>query len=163
MTDGTDAPDSAIIDYWQGSIERKARSIARCFDELANAMEKERAGVRDETLQVGHVLNEWIPAIKERSDRGYDDLMQSLIQLQDCYLIVHFKDARNGVTNMDGKQQTEALARLANPWRAGDLVDIRTLGRAEVVEVLDGGMLKVRTAARCPVLIRAAVCRRVPK
>lgn len=62
---------------------------------------------------------------------------------------------------MNGRQQTEALARLANPWRAGDLVDIRTLGRAEVIEVLPEGMLKVRTAQRCPVVVKAVVCRRV--
>ena len=65
---------------------------------------------------------------------------------------------------MDGKQQTEAYAALAgDQFRPGDLVDIRTLGRAEVIEVLPAGVLKVRTAARCPVLIRAAVCRRVPR
>mgnify|MGYP005877808585 FL=1 len=62
---------------------------------------------------------------------------------------------------MNGREQAEALARLANPWRAGDLVDIRTLGRAEVIEVLPGGMLKVRTAARCPVLIKAVACQKV--
>ena len=52
------------------------------------------------------------------------------------------------------------LSRL-DEYRAGDLVDIRQLGRAEVMEVLPGGMLRIRTADRCPVLIRAAVCRKV--
>ena len=65
---------------------------------------------------------------------------------------------------MNGLEQTQAYAALAgDQFRPGDLVDIRTLGRAEVMEVMPAGVLKVRTAARCPVLIRAAVCRKVPK
>lgn len=65
---------------------------------------------------------------------------------------------------MNGLEQVKAYARLnGDDFKAGDLVDIRTLGRAEVIEVMTKGMLKVRTAARCPVLIRAAVCRKVER
>jgi len=64
----------------------------------------------------------------------------------------------------NGLEQVQAYSALmGNQFRPGDLVDIRTLGRAEVLEVLPGGMLKVRTAERCAVLIRAAVCRRVQR
>lgn len=63
---------------------------------------------------------------------------------------------------MDGTQQVRAYAALAGEqFQPGDLVDIRTLGRAEVIEVKPDGVLSVRTAERCPVLIRAAVCRKV--
>ena len=63
---------------------------------------------------------------------------------------------------MNGMQQVKAYARLAGKrFKPGDLVDIRTLGRAEVMAVLPDGMLRVRTASRCPVLIRAAECRMV--
>jgi len=65
---------------------------------------------------------------------------------------------------MNGLEQVKQYATLAgDEYRAGDLVDIRQLGRAEVMEVLPGGMLRIRTADRCPVLIRAAVCRRVQR
>ena len=65
---------------------------------------------------------------------------------------------------MDGKQQTAAYAALAGQqFRTGDLVDVRQLGRCEVMEALPDGMLRLRTSERCPVLIRAAVCRKVPK
>ena len=61
---------------------------------------------------------------------------------------------------MDGKQQTDTYAALAGElFMPGDLVDIRTLGRAEVQAVLPGGMLRVRTAQRCPVMVRAADCK----
>lgn len=64
----------------------------------------------------------------------------------------------------NGLEQVRQYAELAGEqFNPGDLVDIRTLGRAEVIEVLAGGMLKVRTAKRCPVLIREAVCRKVGK
>lgn len=56
------------------------------------------------------------------------------------------------------RQYAALMGKGLNP---GDLVDIRTLGRAEVIEVLPDGVLKVRTASRCPVLVRALVCRKV--
>ncbi len=65
---------------------------------------------------------------------------------------------------LNGRQQAEALARLANPepgFKSGDLVDIRTLGRAEVLAVLPGGLLRIRTANRCPVEVKAFICERV--
>jgi len=63
---------------------------------------------------------------------------------------------------MNGMQQVKAYAALmGDRFEPGDLVDIRTLGRAEVIEVKPDGILKVRTAQRCPVLIRAAVCKKV--
>jgi len=67
---------------------------------------------------------------------------------------------------MNGREQTEAYARLYTPdqlagYRVGDLVDIKQLGRAEVIAVLPQGMLRVRTADRCSVLVKAIVCRRV--
>ena len=62
----------------------------------------------------------------------------------------------------NGRLQVEQYAALARSgFKPGDLVDIRTLGRAEVLEVLPGGMLRIRTADRSPVLVRAAVCRKV--
>ena len=65
---------------------------------------------------------------------------------------------------MNGLEQVNHYARLAgDEFKPGDLVDIRQLGRAEVLAVLPGGMLRIRTADRCPVLIRAAVCRRVQR
>ena len=65
---------------------------------------------------------------------------------------------------MNGLEQTKAYAALAGEqFRTGDLVDVRQLGRCEVLEALPDGMLRLRTSERCPVIIRAAVCRRVPK
>lgn len=64
----------------------------------------------------------------------------------------------------NGLEQVRQYAGLAEEgFNPGDLMDIRTLGRAEVIEVLAGGMLKVRTAQRCPVLVKATVCRKVGK
>jgi len=63
---------------------------------------------------------------------------------------------------MNGREQVMQYAALAGiQFNPGDLVDIRTLGSAEVLDVLPGGMLRVRTADRCPVLVKAIVCRRV--
>lgn len=65
---------------------------------------------------------------------------------------------------MNGLEQVKRYAALAGEqFRPGDLVDIRELGRAEVLEVLPDGLLRLRTAQRCPVLVRAAVCRKVPR
>lgn len=55
---------------------------------------------------------------------------------------------------MDGKQQSELMAKLAEPWKpdnlAGikvhDLVDVQTLGRCEVVELLPPALLRLRNA-----------------
>ncbi len=62
---------------------------------------------------------------------------------------------------MNGRQQVQLYAQLASTIQPGCLVEIRQLGRAEVLEVLPEGMLKVRTANRCPVLVKASVCRLV--
>ena len=65
---------------------------------------------------------------------------------------------------MDGKMQVERYAALAGEqFRTGDLVDVRQLGRCEVMEALPDGMLRLRTSERCPVLVKAVVCRRVPR
>ena len=40
-------PDAKIINHWQGAIEAEARSIASCYSNLAEVIEKERTGVRD--------------------------------------------------------------------------------------------------------------------
>jgi len=62
----------------------------------------------------------------------------------------------------NGRKQVEQYAALAGiQFNPGDLVDIKQLGRAEVLEVLPGGTLKVRTAERCSVLVKAIVCRKV--
>jgi len=64
----------------------------------------------------------------------------------------------------NGLEQVKQYAALAgNQFNPGDLVDIRQIGRAEVIEVLADGVLKVRTAQRCPVLVKAIVCRKVGK
>jgi len=63
---------------------------------------------------------------------------------------------------MNGKMQVEQYARLAGDlFTPGDLVDVRQLGRCEVLEVLPDAVLKLRTAERCPVLVRTAICERV--
>ena len=63
---------------------------------------------------------------------------------------------------MNGLEQVNHYARLAgDEFKPGDLVDIRQLGRCEILAVLPDGLLRIRTSDRCPVLIRAAVCRRV--
>ena len=63
---------------------------------------------------------------------------------------------------MNGLEQVNHYARLAgDEFKPGDLVDIRQLGRCEVLAILPDGLLRIRTADRCPVLIRAAVCRKV--
>lgn len=59
------------------------------------------------------------------------------------------------------EQVNQYAALMGEEFQPGDLVDIRELGRSEVLEVLPGSMLKVRTATRCPVLVKAIVCRRV--
>lgn len=59
------------------------------------------------------------------------------------------------------EQVTQYAALMGEQFQPGDLVDIRELGRSEVLEVLPDSMLKVRTATRCPVLVKAIVCRRV--
>lgn len=65
---------------------------------------------------------------------------------------------------MNGLEQVKAYARLNdNDFKPGDLVDVRQLGRCEVLEVMPDGMLRLRTSERCPVLVKAVVCRRVPK
>ena len=63
---------------------------------------------------------------------------------------------------MNGRIQVEQYAALAgNQFRPGDLVDVRQLGRCEVLEALPDGVVRIRTAERCPVLVKAIVCRRV--
>jgi len=63
---------------------------------------------------------------------------------------------------MDGRTQVEQYARLAgDKFKPGDLCDVRQLGRCEILEALPDGVLKLRTAERCPVLVRAAICERV--
>jgi len=62
----------------------------------------------------------------------------------------------------NGRKQVEQYAALAGiHFNPGDLVDIKQLGRAEVLEALPGGMLKVRTAEKCSVLVKQFVCRKV--
>jgi len=64
----------------------------------------------------------------------------------------------------NGLEQVKQYAALAgNQFNPGDLVDIRQIGRAEVIEVLPEGMLRVRTAERCSVLVKQFVCRKVGK
>ena len=64
---------------------------------------------------------------------------------------------------MNGRIQVERYAALAgNQYKTGDLVDVRQLGRCEVLAVLPDGMLRLRTSERCPVLVKAAICRKVP-
>lgn len=61
----------------------------------------------------------------------------------------------------DGRQQAEAYAKLSQPAiQPGDLVDC-PLGRAEVMEVLPGAMLKLRTSDRCPVMVKRYICQKV--
>lgn len=48
-------------------------------------------------------------------------------------------------------------------FQSGDLVDVQSFGRAEVVEALPGGMLRVRVANRATFQVRESICRRVEK
>ena len=62
---------------------------------------------------------------------------------------------------MNGKQQTDAMARLAgNQFSAGDLVDT-PLGRAQVTAILPGGWLRIRTSLVDEISVKAALCRPV--
>ena len=52
---------------------------------------------------------------------------------------------------MNGREQVEAMSRLYEPdnlagIKAGDLVDVQTLGRCEVVALLPPSLLKLRNA-----------------
>lgn len=63
---------------------------------------------------------------------------------------------------MNGLEQVKAYARLhGDELKPGDLVDVRQLGRCEVLAVLPDGMARIRTAERCPVLVKRFICERV--
>ena len=55
---------------------------------------------------------------------------------------------------MNGKQQAEAMARLAgNQFKAGDLVDLPALGRCQVTGISASGKVTVLTANGQTILV----------
>lgn len=70
---------------------------------------------------------------------------------------------------MNGRTETDLYAKLAEPWKpdnvagfkVGDLADIQTLGRVEVVELLPPSLLKVRTKTGGMAKVGWMVCQRV--
>jgi len=63
---------------------------------------------------------------------------------------------------MNGLEQVKAYARLrGDELQPGELVDVRQLGRCEVLAVLPEGMVRLRTAERCPVIVKRVICERV--
>lgn len=66
---------------------------------------------------------------------------------------------------MNGKQQTEACARLDHlaGFRVGDLVDVPTLGRCEVIGLDHPSLLRLRTSTGATLKAGVLVCQRVRK
>ena len=63
---------------------------------------------------------------------------------------------------MNGKKQVQQYARLGGyVFKPGDLVDVKQLGRCEVIAVMPDGFIQLRTQQRCPVLVKRSICERV--
>ena len=88
MSDETkeQTPDAKIINHWQGAIETEARSIARCFSELADKMEKEQTGVRDRDAAYYHTAVNWLRQLDGKD--AFGDLKHFLERLRECERIM---------------------------------------------------------------------------
>lgn len=69
---------------------------------------------------------------------------------------------------MNGREQTQAYAALYQPdelagFRVGDLVDVPTLGRCEVIGLIQPSLLKLRTSTGAEVKCGWRACQRVSK
>ena len=74
------------INHWQGAIEAEARTIARCFNELADKMEKEQTGVRDRDAAYYHTAVNWLRQLDGKD--AFGDLKHFLERLRECERIM---------------------------------------------------------------------------
>ena len=72
--------------HWQGEIETEARSIASCFNELADKMEKDRPAFAIEMLHYYHTAVNWLRQLDGKD--AFCDLKHFLERLHECERIM---------------------------------------------------------------------------